>query len=302
MRGLPPSVWRRIIRLCVSLLPLLCCVLLTPAGIEATLNRCGMPFDRSLPVSPRSPLPRPALAHLNTTAFDRYACAFTFAQYEEAHADWATCFHAPVVSVHTCPRDCVQAMRASTNSSITAPVVFGSGPYHHSSAICLAAIHAGAIDAQQGGAVHAYRFWPADWSGSATQTLWLGQAAEGSVRHGVASEAVPASETVTPADEQSYSWQVRRRGSAARQVQRAPFSPRSGHVHAVLTPQLQLRANWTVSGYRTWGGVEYGSMDLVPSFNYSLHFVIGGRNDTHYLNVSHMRTTAAGDARRQPGH
>ena len=258
------------------LLPLLCGVLPTPA--QATPDFCGVPFDGYFRPDPvRTPLPRPALAHLNATSFDHYACAFTFQQYEEAHADWATCFHAPEVNVHTCPRGCLQAMHASSNSS-SAPVVLGSGPYHQHSAICLAAIHAGAVDEQQGGAVHVDRFWPADWSGGATQALWPGQAAQGSIVHGVASEAVPSSEVVTPADEQSYAWQVRRRGSAARQVQRAPFPPRSGHVHAVLTPQLQLRANWTANGPRTY---NWASIDNVVSFNYSLHLVIGGRNDTH---------------------
>ena len=279
--------WQRVWQQCAWLLPLLCLGLHAPAAVQATPNYCALAFVHSVPLSPRTPLPRPALAHLNTTHYDHYACAFTFQQYEEAHSDWAACYHAPVVNVHTCPRDCLQALHSpadSNNSASPSPAVLGSGPYHHSSAICLAAIHAGAIAASEGGAVHVDRFWPVDWSGGATQTVWPEQAAQGSVRHGVTSEAVPASEIVVPAPEQSYSWQVRRRGAGPRQVQRAPFSPRSGHLHAVLWPQLQLRANWTAGGTNEDG---WASPAYVVSFNYSLHFVIGGRNDTHYLNVTH---------------
>ena len=230
---------------CPLLLLVLCALHSLPAGVQAASRFSGFPVDLSFPPSPHTPLPRPALAHLNTTAFDLAACTFTFAQFEEAHSGWATCFNAPEVSVHTCPRHCLQAMRATATADpslaeVPVPLVLGSGLYHANLSICLAAIHAGAIDEKQGGAMHVFRFYPVDWSGGDTQTVWPGQFAEGSAKHDVTLKAVPADEIVHPAPEQSGAWAVRRRGSGPRQVQRAPFSPRSGHLHAVLWPQLQL--------------------------------------------------------------
>ena len=271
---------------------LLWCALQSPVAVQSVYPSCGYAYDLSVPPLPRTRVPRPALAHLNGSAFDPYGCSFTFEQYVEAHSDWAPCFHSPVVNVHTCPSGCLQAALPSFDARAA---VIGSGPYHHSSSICLAAIHAGAISEQQGGAVHVDRFYPVDWSGGDTQTVWPEQSALGSVSHGVTSEAVPADEVVRPAPLSSNSWAVRRRGAGPRQVQLAPFAPRSGHVHAVLWPELQLRANWSL------GGLNNGWLlgETMLSHNYSLHFIIGGRNDTHYLNVGHTAHSTRRDRAEQ---
>ena len=117
---------------CPLLLLVLCALHSLPAGVQAASRFSGFPVDLSFPPSPHTPLPRPALAHLNTTAFDLAACTFTFAQFEEAHSGWATCFNAPEVSVHTCPRHCLQAMRATATADpslaeVPVPLVLGSG-------------------------------------------------------------------------------------------------------------------------------------------------------------------------------
>ena len=80
------------------------------------------------------------------------------------------------------------------------------------------------------------------------------------------------------------SWTVRGRGLQPRQRQLAPFSPRAGHLHAWLYPELQLRANWS-TGLLARSPTDF---NYRSTLNYSLHFVIGGHNDTHYMNdVSH---------------
>ena len=263
------SAVRLLLPLILVLLPFL------PAASSAAIW-CGLPLNpTAVPPSPTTRLPAVALSHLNSSGYDQYSCTFTFSEFESAHSDWVTCYHAPTVNVHTCPRDCLRSVDTAPHSAR----VIGSKPFHGNSAICLAAIHAGVINSSEGGAVHVDRFYPADWSMSDSQTLYPEGAAQGSERHGVRSVDVPLPEVVTPAAESSYSWSVRPRGLVPRQVQQAPFSPRTGHVHAWLYPQLQIRASWSTSP-RCWRHTECAEFSL----NYTLHFIIGGKNATHYLN------------------
>ena len=259
-------------------LPLVLVLLPSLRAVSSAAIWCGLPLSlTAIPPSPTTRLPAVALAHLNSSGYDRYSCTFTFHDFENAHSDWITCYHAPTVNVHTCPRDCLRSVDGDTAPH--SATVVGSRPFHGSSAICLAAIHAGVVNASEGGAVHVDRFYPADWSRSDSQTLYPEGAAEGSESNGVRSLDVPLRERATPAAESSYSWSVRPRGVVPRQVQRAPFSPRSGHVHAWLYPQLQIRASWSTPP-RCWRNLECAEFSL----NYTLHFIIGGKNDTHYLN------------------
>ena len=236
-------------------------------------------------------LPPPALAHRHSANFSLAACTFSFADFADAHSDWVTCYHAPRVNVHTCPQHCLRSVDLDPSHAR----VYGSGPYAAPSSICLAAIHSGVLDDAQGGAVHVDPFFPPDWSNSSSQTVFPGQSRQGSVRSGVNSSQVPADWIgPEPSPQSSKSWAVRGRGLAPRQRQTAPFSPRSGHVHAWLYPQLQLRANWST-------GLSTSGQDVTftqASLNYSLHLIVGGRNATHYLNdvwLFHSLTASAWD-------
>ena len=278
----------RLVAALVLLLLLLSCTL-PPSN--AALSFCGVPADGSIPPSPTVLLPPPALAHLRSTNFSLPACLLTFAAFTDGHRDWVSCYHAPRVNVHTCPRSCLQSIGLAPALAR----VYGSGPYAAASSICLAAIHSGLVDDARGGAVHVDPHFPLDWSNSSTQTIFPLHSREGSLQRGVNSSQVPP-EWVGPEPSplSSHSWSVRRRGVTPRQRQMAPFPPRSGHVHATLFPQLQLRANWS-TGASTWGR----DVSLMQStLNYSLHLIIGGRNDSHYLNdawLFHSLTASAWD-------
>ena len=248
---------------------LLCLLHFTPQA-SATLDLCGSSVDGSTPAAPVVHLSNPALAYLNATRYDAYACSLTFAQHAAAHADWVTCFHAPVPSVHTCPVECLGALPGAA--------VYGSHPYDSNSSVCLSAIHAGVLNASTGGAVHVARFYPQDWSASNTQTIYPDASASASLAHSIQSAAVPPSARPLPAPLTSNSWTVRGRGPLPRQRQHAPFPARSGHVHAWLYPELQLRLNWS-RAFDHWDPYE------AAFFNHSLHIITGGRNATgHYLN------------------
>ena len=65
----------------------------------------------------------------------------------------------------------------------------------------------------------------------------------------------------------------------------------------MLYPQLLLRANWSLGGLE-WDQTRIITPDTIVSFNYSLHFIVGGRNHTHYLNdvwLFHSLTGSAWD-------
>ena len=280
---------RAVLTLLIALLLLLLSCALS--SVSAALSLCGSPVDGSIPASPSVPVPPPALFYLNSTAFSLPACLLTFADFEDGHRDWVTCYHAPRVSVHTCPQQCLRSVEEAPDRAR----VYGSGPYAAASSICLAGIHSGVLDDAKGGAVHVGPFYPQDWSQSSTQTIFPSRSRQGSVSRGVNASQVPA-EMIGPEPSplSSNSWTVRGRGIVPRQRQVAPFPPRSGHVHASFYPQLQLRANWST-------GVSLSGRDaslMRATFNYSLHFIIGGRNASHYLNdcwLFHSLTGSAWD-------
>ena len=270
---------------------------------SAAIPWCGTPINDSFaPSSPRAAIPPVALGWLHSTHFDVDACTASFEQFRASHSDWVTCYHAPVFNVHTCPRRC---SRAADELHLLNATVYGSFPYAANSSICLAAIHAGVINDTTGGALLLDRFEPTTWtvsahslnaSSSSSSSSSAPRAApsisdwfpHGSWRaalsFGVQSRRVIVSSAAGDggwadgsSEESVSSWTVRGRGLQARQRQLAPFSPRSGHLHAWLYPELQLRANWSAA--------QIGSgVNVRTSLNYSLHFVIGGHNESHYMN------------------
>ena len=254
-------------RLVLALLFLLCSVHVLPT-VRATERDCQTAVSRRVPAWPGLDWPDAFLAHSGRSGFSAQGCTLTFADFVLAHATWFSCYHSSSVNVVTCPEQCLAAVPLSSNAS-----VYGSFPYHANSSICLAAIHAGVISAERGGGLFIDRFFPQDWSATETQTLFPLTSARGSLSHGVQSLDVPAAALLVPALEDSFSWTVRPRGIVPAQRQFAPFSPRSGHMHAWLYPQLQQRANWSTGAPPGW-----------ESYRYNLHFIVGGHNATAYFN------------------
>ena len=320
--SLGPPPWR------LSLLLLWLCWLLSVEWVRAALPWCGAPVDGSTPPSPTVPIPRVALSFLNSTSFDAASCTLSFDGFTCAHSDWRTCYHAPVFNVHTCPQSC---MRAVMELRLPNATVYGSFPYAGNSSICLAAIHAGVLSDAAGGAVIVDRFYPDSWEvadhsqdpPSSTSTTDSSSAGElfphaawrATLSFGVQSLEVPAGARgggrvgIAVDGDGGSSWAVRTRSLLPRQRQTAPFSPRSGHLHAWLYPQLQLRLNWS-TGAET-ASLEASKVNSQATFNYSLHFVIGGHNNSHYMNdvsdtltlthtLTHMHTTASDPA--SPSH
>ena len=196
-------------------------------GVGAIPNECDDYFPA---VASMPPIPAVVLDFQNNTQYRLQPCQYTFAQHEAGWARYRSCFHAARAALHTCPRDCTRAYVDDP----TRTHVLGSYPYHANSSICLAAIHSGVIRADTGGGVFLDRFWPEDWSNTASQSIFPRGSHLGSLSNGVHSEAVPDSALRTPAPLLNYSWTVRTRGVVANQRQVAPFDPRAGHVHAVL--------------------------------------------------------------------
>ena len=270
-------------------------------GSDAALPWCGNPInDSHVPASPTFSIPRPALQWLNSSHFSAAACTLSFDQFTDAHSDWLTCYHAPVFNVHTCPRACLRAVHDLFLLNAT---VYGSSPFAGNSSICLAAIHAGIIDEVEGGAILIDRFYPETWqvtnhrspssvpralsSAAALATWFPRESWKGSLSFGMQSNDVrmlpgsggPYADN-DGAGSGTTSWMVRGRGLQPRQRQRAPFSPRSGHLHAWLYPELQLRANWSTGETAP----AFAPVNTKATLNYSLHFVLGGHNQSHYMN------------------
>ena len=155
-------------------------------------------------------------------------------------------------AVVLCPTHCL-------NSTSPPPPVYGSFPYHGRSSACLAAIHAGIINATEGGGVFVTRFHRHDWSNSSTQTIFPHTSAHGTLSNGVESRDVDSAWYSVPSNASEWSFAVRGRGDYVVQRRTAPFPPRSGHL------QLFQR--------RVGHGFEAG-----------VHTVMGGYNGSHYLN------------------
>ena len=184
-------------------------------ALDAT-RMCGIPWvyrDPPWILPPSISRPTPALAAHSADAFSLYSCTLSFAQHEEAYRDWAACYHSVRMNVITCPRGCLQAVTLSPHNATVA----GSYPYHANSSVCLAAIHAGVIDAAEGGGVLLGRFYPEDWSNGSSQSTYPHEAWRASLSHSVQSLEVPVAERPLPAPLLSYSWTVRTRGVVAAQ-------------------------------------------------------------------------------------
>ena len=278
---------------------------------HAALPWCGSPVDGSIPPSPTIDIPQTALPWLNNTQFSVAACTLSFEQFTAAHSDWVTCYHAPVINVHTCPRQC---RRASAELLLHNATVYGNTTFSASSPICLAAIQMGVLQDDKGGAVLVDRLYPTTWSvtdnraGNGSGSTLTPVASADSVtpsssshsssvdrlpyqsltavssrleqRGGMNTGAADGVGSSDSGDSDPQLWTVRGRGVQVRQRQVAPFSPRSGHLHAWLYPQLQIRANWSTGQVRP----HSNDVNLRATLNYSLHFIIGGRDGAHYMN------------------
>ena len=279
------------------------CSLLVPPSLAA-LKDANEHFPGVSLMLDTPPLPRLSLAITNNnTAYDYDKCTATFHLSELHYLPWVPLYHQQRLNIHTCPRQCGRAARAaatispdtlptSINTSYS-PFVFGSFPYHAYSSICLAAIHSGLIDEEQGGALFVDPFWSDEWQStggddvvdhSSLSSLFPFNSSSASFSLGIQTYPVPAewlSPTLVVPAPLSSSWSVRPRGVVAVQRQTAPFSPRAGHLHATVYPLLAWRTRWTPDFSRYSGDPLYGSFLYNPL---ALHFIIGGYNESSYMN------------------
>ena len=195
------------------------------------------------------------LYELRNMGFSVAHCVWSFEQLQASHSNDVPCFHMGPVNVHTCPQHCLRALQADPQHAR----VYGSFPYHRSSSVCLAAIHAGIIADEAGGTVLVEPFYPLTWNNDSSQTIFPHQSAFPTLSNGLLSLPVSAIEAVSvPSPLTSSSWTVRTRGLSGRQRQFAPFSPRAGHAHV--------------------------SMEIVQGFIAGQQLIVGGHNETHYMN------------------
>ena len=268
MRLLHPrsGMWERWSLLCALLWSVALC-----GSCEGSEWNCWGPSSgRGSPdLSPTLHPVSPVLPFLDNSVFNLTICSWSFADFEESYRLYlSNCYNYPRFNVHTCPQHCLQAMQLDPSAAR----VYGSFPYHANSSICLAAILAGAVSSEHGGGLFIERFWPQDWSGIDSQTIFPHHSAAASLSNGVQSWEVPNSWYSLPSPLLSYSWTVRTRGVGISQRQTAPFSPRAGHLLLSL-PNLASPAS-----------------DAETSW----HLVIGGMNSTHYMvRLGHAHRTAA---------
>ena len=217
-----------------------------------------------------TPDPMPAVSKwMGGLEYNATLCSWAFWEHEWSFSNWNTCCYVPRANVHTCPHDCLRAVKEGKAA------VYGSFPYHANSSICVAAIHAGLISNWEGGGVFLSRFFPADWSNSSTQTLFPVGSERSTTSNGVTTTAVPAEWRPTPAPLSSYSWTLKARGVVANQRQTAPFSPRAGHA------LVNIRRVWTSIPFDGERSAE--NSHVAPGIYWD-HLIIGGMNSTHYMN------------------
>jgi hypothetical protein len=201
-----------------------------------------------------APGPRHSWAEGPYTSFSLFPatpCDQTFTLFDAAFT----------LGVRSLPSQSIAALCPSTCLPQSDWELFGSFPYHGRSSICLAAIHAGIINATAGGGVFISRFYRQDWSGSTSQTIFPYNSSTGSWSNGVQSHDVSRDWYSIPSNASEWSYVVRGRGDHILQRRLAPFPPRAGHVHLTLQ-----------SGTR-------GSVSVMTL----LHVIVGGYNSTHYL-------------------
>jgi hypothetical protein len=154
-----------------------------------------------------------------------------------------------------CPSGCLHQLDIA---------VYGSFPYHRSSSVCLAAIHAGLIRAEAGGGVFVSRFYRQDWSNSSSQTVFPFSSSQPSYSNGVQSRQVDSAWHDEPADRTQFSYVVKGRGQSITQRREAPFPARAGHVHLTYSYLI-------------------GEVNVTESWRRVVHLIVGGYNATHYL-------------------
>jgi hypothetical protein len=233
-----------------ELLALATVIALLPAVLSSTDN-CG--FGNYPWAGPAPPRVTPALRMLNNTQYNATVCAWTFEQFEASYLNVRPCGAVALVNVMTCPEHCLRALE---DPKAPPAFVLGSFPYHPSSSLCLAAIHAGLITDEAGGGFFLDRFYPETWNGDDTQSIFPHGSYLGSLSNGVQSEEVMG--YTPPSFLSEYSVALRPRGFLASQRQTAPFSPRAGHLAVNI-----IRND--------------------PSMLYIV-LVIGGRDDSRYYN------------------
>ena len=241
--------------------------LLLTARLCAASARVGRPSaSQSLPVS----------SYGFDGPFNATSCAETFAEFD---ARWSfrgpnpNIPASPAARVPAVPYQAIAALCPANCSTLSASSasVYGSFPYHSSSSVCLAAIHAGIVSDPLGGGVFVSRFYRHSWSNSSINGSASGGApsifpftsANGALSNGVQSMDVEPGWYTVPSNGSSWSYTVRGRGDFVMQRREAPFSPRSGHL------QLQL--------------TRFDTQNTVV-----VHLTIAGHNATHYLNDVHM--------------
>ena len=134
-----------------------------------------------------------------------------------------------------------------------------SPPYDGRSSVCLAAVHAGIINASTGGGVYVSRFYRHAWTNTSSQTIFPYPSNLSSLSNGVQSSDVDDSWYSLPSTQHEWSYTVRGRGDYIVQRREAPFPPRAGHLHLTFARP---------------------ALDPTTLF----HIIIGGYNATHYLN------------------
>ena len=249
---------RRRLPLSLSALPLLAVLLTLLCGVRVRgVQRAPPPYSRNSS-SPFSSL----TAACNATFFD-------FNTSEDEMDDFGRVLGFQAVAA-LCPADCLVQQRSGDNSSVA---VLGSFPYHPSSSVCLAAVHAGIIDGGVGGGVFVSRFYRQDWSGGSSQTVFPFNSSRGTLSNGVRSLDVPSSLYSTPSNSTSFSFTVRGRGDFASQRRPAPWGVRAGHLALMFSNSSEL-VDFVIGVYHP-EQVGRGYFHLL---------IAGGYNGSAYLN------------------
>ena len=210
----------------------------------------------------------PLLSNCSMTfeEFDRYW--FLREDWDPEPGKWIS--QLPYQSIAAlCPANCTHSVEGSQPQE---GAVYGSFPYHGSSSVCLAAVHAGIISGKEGGGVYVSYFFRQDWSNTSTQTIFPFTSSLGSLSNGVLSHNVSSLWYSVPSNATEHSWTVRGRGDLVVQRRQAPFSPRAGHL------------------LQRWRLFPFDHVNAVNALNrtYYVWLVMGGYNATAYNNEVYL--------------
>ena len=274
---------------CAALHCLLFLALLLSCPCSAQGTTADFPLVAAVEVSARSRSSARPFPVGGAVDEEVLACDLSFASFDRQFL----LFSARTLS-HRCPPSCLSLLPSTLSPppllndrpldlhhstpvlpSPTPLPVFGSHPYHGNSSICLSAIHSGVVAEAVGGSVFVARFYRHEWGEAAS--IFPGASANASLSSAVLSQQVPPQWNPQPATAVSYSYTVRGRGEVVVQRRRAPFPPRSDHLHATFPPSaLGLTLN-----------------NLLES-----HLIMGGYNGTDYLNDVSARSHRHSDSQQ----